>query len=233
MLAGSKNHGESMPGRDPVGGGRMRKVLGAVLLAGALMPGMGQGPAAKFSHYLLALSYAPDFCDQPEGKKDPRECGAGRRVGFIVHGLWPQGENSRGPQNCGPARPVAAATVRATLRYVPTESLIQHEWATHGTCSGLTAAEYFAALRKARDSVRIPEELDQPSRKLQFSPAEIEAKIAAANPSFPKEAFRTSCYRDGELQEIRICMNKDLSPRACGSSAGACRAGIVTMLPVK
>src|SRR6476661_4613206 len=96
--------------------------------------------APQFSYYLLVLSYAPDFCDQPQGTKDPRECGSGRRVGFIVHGLWPQGDDSRGPQNCGSARPVSRAILQATLPYIPTESLIQHEWATHGTCSGLSTA---------------------------------------------------------------------------------------------
>ena len=119
------------------------------------------------------------------------------------------------------------------MRYIPTESLIQHEWAAHGTCSGLSAADYFAALRKARDAVTLPADLNQPSQKMQFSPAQIESKLAAANPRFPKTAFRTSCYRDGELQEIRVCLNKDLTPRACGPSAGECTAATVTLLPVR
>jgi ribonuclease T2 len=187
----------------------------------------------QFSYYLLVLSYAPDFCDQPQGNKDPRECGAGRHVGFVVHGMWPQGETSRGPENCGRASPVSLDIIQATLSYIPTESLIQHEWATHGTCSGLNAADYFAALRKARDSVTLPADLNQPAQKLQLSPAQIESKIAAANASFPKTAFRTSCYRNGELQEVRVCLGKNLSARACGPSAGECTARSVTLLPVR
>ena len=186
-----------------------------------------------FSYYMLVLSYAPDFCDQPQGNKDPRECGAGRHVGFVVHGLWPQGETSRGPEFCGPASPVAQAIIQATLRYIPTESLIQHEWAAHGTCSGLSAADYFAALRKARDSIKLPPGLDQTARQQQLSPAQIESQVAAANPALPRTAIHTSCYRNGELEEIRICFNKDLSPRACGPSAGECSAASVTLLPVR
>ena len=210
-------------------------LLACVLLSAPAdaQSGKKKKAAPQFSYYLLVLSYAPDFCDQPQGNKDPRECGAGRHVGFIVHGLWPQGETSRGPENCKPASPVSNAIVQATLKYVPTESLIRHEWTAHGSCSGLSVADYFAALRKARDSVTLPAALDQPSRKLQLSPAQIESDIAAANPSFPKAAFRTSCYRDGELQEVRICLNKDLSPRACGPSAGECTLGSVTLLPVR
>jgi len=216
------------------------RALTAVLLPCLILAGMAQAQsrarrtsgAADFSYYLLVLSYAPDFCDQPNGNKDFRECGAGRRVGFVVHGLWPQGENSRAPENCG-GSPVSQAIVQATLSYIPTESLIQHEWATHGTCSGLTASDFFAALRKARDSVAIPAGLNQPSQELRFTPGQIESKFAAANPRYPGAAFRASCYRDAELQEVRVCLNKDLSPRACGASAGKCAVANVTMLPVR
>jgi len=189
-------------------------------------------PGPTFAYYLLSLSYAPDFCAQPAGDKDPRECGAGRHAGFVVHGLWPQGTSGRGPEKCGSASPVSQDIIRVTLNYVPTESLIQHEWATHGTCSGLSAADYFAALRKARDSVTIPDDLKQPAVQLQLSPAELETKLAATNPSFPKEAFRVSCYKDGELQEARICFNKDLTPRACTASAGECAAPNIQIRPV-
>jgi len=125
---------------------RSPNLLAAAIALFTLLSSIPAAP--QFSHYLLVLSYAPDFCAQPQGKKDPRECGAGRRVGFIVHGLWPQNETSRGPQNCGPASPVSKAIVQTTLKYIPTESLMQHEWDAHGTCSGLSAADYFAALRK-------------------------------------------------------------------------------------
>lgn len=177
-----------------------------------------------FSYYLLSLSYAPDFCAQPTGNKDFRECGSGRHIGFVVHGLWPQIEGNRGPENCGSASPVSEEIVRATLPYIPTESLIQHEWATHGTCTGLKAADYFALVRRARDMVQIPNELAAPGAQLQMGSSEVEAKFAAANPNFPRGAFRVSCYRDTELQEVRIALNKDLSPRMYGSGGGSCGA---------
>jgi ribonuclease T2 len=218
----------------------MKRILPCILMC-LLVAGAADARSRKkkqqsetsFSYYLLSLSYAPDFCAQPAGNKDPRECGAGRRVGFVVHGLWPQGENSRGPENCGPARPVAQDIVRGVLAYMPTESLIQHEWASHGTCSGLSAADYFALVRRARDLVKIPADLNAPAAQLHLSSAEIESRLAAANPDFPRGAFRVSCYRDAELQEVRIAFNKDLSPRAAGGSAGSCAAGTVLLRPVR
>jgi len=187
---------------------------------------------ATFSYYLLSLSYAPDFCAQTTGDRDPRECGAGRRIGFVVHGLWPQREGGRGPEDCGSARPVSEDIIRMTLAYIPSESLIQHEWTTHGTCTGLSSADYFAFVRRARDSVKIPDDLKAPERQLQLGSSEVEAKFAGANPNFPKGAFRVSCYRDAELQEVRISLNKDLSPRVYGSGGGSC-ARTVLMRPVR
>jgi ribonuclease T2 len=216
----------------------IRTVAFIVLGSIAVIPLQARGrkpPRSKkqppFAYYMLVLSYAPDFCAQPAGDKDPLECGDGRQVGFVVHGLWPQGETTRGPENCGSAGPIAEATIQQMLDYFPTESLIQHEWKAHGTCSGLSVEDYFAAVKKARDSVRIPDELT-PTSSQSMKPADVEDKVAGANPAFPKTAFRSSCYPDKELQEIRICLDKDLSPRACGSSAGRCSAQEVTLLPV-
>ncbi|MCU1237292.1 MAG: ribonuclease [Candidatus Solibacter sp.] len=183
-----------------------------------------------FSYYVLSLSWAPDFCANSNARSSA-ECAPGRKLGFVVHGLWPQGDTTRGPQNCG-GSPVSQSIVQTMLNYFPTSSLIQHEWTTHGTCTGLRASEYFAMVRKARDSVQIPDQLKSPTQTQTLTPGQIEAAFAAANPSFPKEAFRTSCTA-GALQDVRVCFNKDLSPRACSPSAGECNAQAIKVLPVR
>src|ERR1017187_5663910 len=217
----------------------MRKLIPSVLLIAALVATMPltaakkkKNAAATFSYYLLTLSWAPDFCAQAGSNGNPAECGTGKKIGFVVHGLWPQADSGPSPSNCGPASPVAQNIVQLMLNYIPTASLIQHEWATHGTCSGLSAADYFAAVRKARDSVSTPADFKAPAQTLTLSPATIEQDFAAANPSFPKAAFRTSCTA-GALQEARICFGKDLSPMACTSSAGECNSGSMNVLPVR
>ena len=188
------------------------------------------GAGGPFDYYMLTLSWAPDFCAAPGGKKDARECGAGRHVGFVVHGLWPQANAGRGPENCGPASPVAQGIVNVMLNYFPTAGLIQHEWSAHGTCSGVSAAEYFAMVRKARDGVRIPAAFEGFTRPLEESAGEIEGQFAAANPGFPKGAFRATCT-GGTLQEARICFDKNLKPQACTASAGECRMPSMRVLP--
>jgi ribonuclease T2 len=184
-----------------------------------------------FDYYLLALSWAPDFCDRPNVQKDPRECGPGRRVGFVVHGLWPQLEDGGHPAQCAPARPVARDIVQRTLALIPSEGLIQHEWRDHGTCSGLSPAAYFDAVRRAHDAIVIPADFIQPNHRINASPAEIEAKFTAANPRF-RNSLRIACS-GGELTEVRVCMGKDLSPHACSTQDRECPVPQVTMLPVQ
>jgi ribonuclease T2 len=189
--------------------------------------------AADFDYYLLTLSWAPDFCAQAKGgQKDPAECGTGRKVGFVVHGLWPQTNAGRGPESCGHASPVSAAIVQLMLNYIPTASLIQHEWQTHGTCTGLSAADYFALVRKARDSVSLPPQFQAPAQRQTLSPSAIEAAFQSANAGFPAGAFRTSCT-GGTLQEARVCFAKDLTPIACTASAGECSSSSIGVLPVR
>jgi ribonuclease T2 len=188
------------------------------------------GVPGQFDYYVLSLSWAPDFCAQAGGKKTANECGTGRHIAFVVHGLWPQFNTKIGPENCGPASPVSESIVKLTLNYIPTASLIQHEWGTHGTCSGLNANDFFAQVRKARDSVQIPTQLSSLAQKTQASATQIEGEFAAANPTFPATAFRATCT-SGMLQEVRVCLDKNLAPRACTSSAGECAMPSMKILP--
>jgi ribonuclease T2 len=205
-------------------------ILGLVFLtvAGAAHRRKGKS-AAAFDYYLLSLSWAPDFCAGPGGNKDPLECAPGRRLGFVVHGLWPQSNMGRPPENCGSVAPVSAAIVSIMLNYMPGQSLIQHEWTTHGSCVGVSADQYFASVRQARDSVHIPAQLTSPTQTLSESAAQIEDQFAAANPGFPKSAFRATCV-NGKLQEARVCLDKNLKPQPCTATAGECTAPVMTIL---
>ena len=184
-----------------------------------------------FDYYLLSLSWAPDFCDRPNVQKDPRECGPGRRLGFVVHGLWPQLDDGGHPSQCTAARPVAQNIVQRALNLIPGEGLIQHEWRDHGTCSGLSSAAYFDLIRRAYESVSIPADFRQPDRRLDLSPRDIEARFISANPKL-KDSLRVACS-GGELSEVRVCLSKDLSPRACTVHDAECPAGRIGMLPVR
>jgi ribonuclease T2 len=210
-------------------------VLSILLLTTALARSRrGKGSSiqpGQFDYYILALSWAPDFCDRPTVQHDARECGPGRRLGFVVHGLWPQLDDGGHPSQCAPARPVAQNIVQRTLALIPSEGLIQHEWRDHGTCSGLSTAAYFDTVRRAYESVVIPPDFRQPDRRIDASPQDIEAKFLSANPRL-RNSLRVACS-SGELSEVRVCLAKDLSPRACSAHDTECSASRIGMLPVK
>ena len=189
------------------------------------------GQAGNFDYYLLSMSWAPGFCAQPSGHHTDLECGKGRHVGFVVHGLWPQRNDGVRIENCGSASPVSSEIVNSMLPLMPDAGLIQHEWKTHGTCSGLAAADYFALIRKAVETVHIPDVLKAPTDQTEASPGGIEGKFAEANGS-AKEDFRTACPNN-ELREIRVCLTKDATLMACPVDLAECKAGEILVRPVQ
>ena len=40
--------------------------------------------------------------------------------------------------------------------------------------------------------------------------------IASANPGLDRDKLTVTC-RDGHIQEVRICLTRDLEPRRCGA----------------
>ena len=217
------------------------RILGCLTLAVVLVPlslpqshgrNYGEHTApGEFDYYLLSLSWAPGFCARPNARPDSLECASGHRVGFVVHGLWPQLDNGDHPSQCAKARPVAQDIVKRTLVYIPDPGLIQHEWRDHGTCSGLSPAAYFDTVRRAADSVNIPADLRQLNQRITASPHDITAKFVFANPQM-RDSIRVTCS-GGDLAEVRICLGKDLSPRACGVNNFGCTAPSIAILPLR
>ena len=116
------------------------------------------------------------------------------------------------------------------LPYMPSPGLIQHEWATHGTCTGLTEDAYFTKIMLARATVQIPVQISSITDTETESPGRVEEQFAAANPTFPKGAFRTSC-QGGAFTEVRACFDKNLKGRACTASVGECASPMLTVRP--
>lgn len=182
--------------------------------------------AADFSYYMLVWSYTPNYCAQPGVRRGARECSGGAPP-FLIHGLWPQNENGRGPENCGKAPPVPANIVKEMLRYMPDEAAIQREWTKHGSCAGLSAPDYFATVRRLADSMRMPGRYADVRSLLHVSPQAIENDFGQTNPGIPRDGFRVSCYADHGLQEVRICFGKDLIARPCTGAPDCSQVNVV------
>lgn len=193
-----------------------------------------QGTPGQFDFYVLSLSWSPSFCESGGGRGNSDEqCKRGRPFAFVVHGLWPQYERGF-PQNCEqPAPWVDQKLIRSMLDIMPAYGLVIHEWRAHGTCSGLDAEAYFKTVRSASEHVKIPARFSRINDYIMVSPEEVEQAFIEANPGLAPDMISVTCD-SRRLREVRVCMNKDLSFRACPETdARACHNPRITMPPVR
>ena len=188
----------------------------------------------RFDFYVLSLSWSPSFCKESEerGRSSNEQC-RGRPYSFVVHGLWPQYERGF-PRDCQvPSPRLSRELMTSMLDLMPAPGLIYHEWDQHGTCSGLEAQAYFDLIRKARETVKIPESYAAPKTTLTVAPDEVEEAFVKSNPGLSRAAVSVTCGST-RLSEVRICMSKDLKFRDCEEiDRRACRRDKLLMPPVR
>jgi len=191
--------------------------------------GYGSNPG-QFDFYVLALSWSPSFCNSEADRRSRNQCAIGANLGFVVHGLWPQFERGS-PSYCDERNPPRAAVDRARGVF-PEEGLARYQWRKHGSCSGLSPAGYFDAVAKAREMVTVPEELRSIAPGTRKNPRDIERAFVAANRTLRPGMLSVTCTR-GQLQEVRVCMSKDLKTfRPCPEVADrSCPIGSVSVPP--
>jgi len=115
---------------------------------------------------------------------------------------------------------------------MPSRALVAHEWEKHGTCTGLATEAYFQQARHAYEEIAVPARYRSPDDALRVTAADVRAAFRAANPSLPADALAVLC--NGKfLTEVRICLSKDLAPRACGKRMGDTCEGDAIMRPVR
>ena len=171
--------------------------------------------------YTLALSWSPEFCrahrDDPQSAL---QCG-GRmgRFGFILHGLWPEGEPGRWPQWCSGKQP-APETLRRNLCLTPSPGLLAHEWAKHGSCMARTPEGYFRAGSALMRSVHLPD-MVRLSRLQGLTAGDLRTALVEATPFLRPETIRVKANARGWLQEVHLCYGRDFLPATCADRGAA------------
>ena len=188
---------------------------------------------APFDYYVMTLSWSPGFCDLGGAAKAPQQCAAGAGNGFVVHGLWPNSRSGPNPEDCDYADP-SSVQLSAARGLYPSQGLARYEYLKHGTCTGLSARDYFAAVRHARDQLAIPSMLQAPSERQRLSPHAIERAFIDANANLKPTNMAVTCVR-GELVDVRFCLTRDLRafatcPRVYSRS---CRSDSISVAPLR
>lgn len=213
-------------------------VLACFLAAAAQAKGPSKpkkNVAGEFDYYMLSLSWSPDYCAT---KNDKDQCKAGRKLGFVLHGLWPQYLKGF-PKDCTDEQ--LSDQSRATYQEIyPSKALIAHEWTKHGTCSGLSQTDYFDLSSKLKNEAQIPTAYQQPASPVTLTYAGFQQALQGANPSWPENSALPFCRNNGKfLSEARLCYDKSgSSPVTCSAeqikqSTKSCAQDTFLLLSVK
>ncbi len=187
-----------------------------LLLASPLRAASAQ--TGDFDYYILAMSWAPTFCTLTGLREGSRECTDGSQRGFVLHGLWPQNEDGW-PEFCRTSQSDPSRADTAAMADIAGSSgLAWHQWKKHGRCTGLSSDDYFAASRKAFQSVRVPDVFSGLAKDVELPVSVVEEAFIEANPGMIANGITVTCDEE-RISEVRICLTKDLQPRECGEDA--------------
>lgn len=187
-----------------------------------------EGPSARepqrilpIGGYTLAITWLAENCRKGRssgvGALDCRaRAGKG---GFVLHGLWPDGESRDWPQWCATPAPLPPATLRAHYCATPSVQQTQHEWAKHGTCMpGYDAERYLAVSRSLFAGLHMPNlralSYGRPTR------SSIRRLFADANPGMTPDMINLNVTRQGWLEELWVCLDKRMRWTRCAAAMG-------------
>ena len=198
--------------------GQMIRLLKTFCLALVFTtPAVADGEhAGDFDYYVMSLSWTPSWCELEGDDRDSPQCDVDKGFGFTLHGLWPQYETGW-PSYCRTSeRDPSRGQTEAMADIMGTSGLAWYQWKKHGRCAGLSPDEYYETAREAYASVTRPEIFHALPRELHLPPSVIEAAFLDVNDSIAPDGLTVTC-KGGMIQEVRICLTKDLEPRICGA----------------
>ncbi len=212
---------------------RLRRLLSAAILTLSALstaqtptqaPTAADNTPGHFDYFLLDMPWGPVFCSSI--KDVSATCKP--QHGFVLHGLWPQNNNDTWPQFCANIPP--PQNLASHLDITPDLALLEHEWNKHGTCSGLTPQQFFAAEHAAFARVQKPTALIELTPNRTFTPLYLLNMFQLANPDFPPGSFSLSC-KNGHLTAVEACFSKSLQPIRC-QGLKSCNEQVVTFDPL-
>lgn len=174
--------------------------------------------------YQFVLSWSPNHCHVVSGQEldDTKawdrtfQC-ENNHFGFVVHGLWPQAKGSsnkkNSPRSCEPSERLPKTLLEKNLCTVPGVALMQNEWSEHGTCVTNDPEKYFGQIQSLAARFRPGDIRLTPG---DHTAAEVRDAVVAVNPALlQRKHVGVRADKNRNLQEIYICLRKNLQPMIC------------------
>lgn len=180
------------------------------------LPALAEGEkAGKFDYYVMSLSWSPNWCELEGDARNSPQCDPRHDHGWILHGLWPQFHRGY-PSYCPTVeRPPSRSMTNEMADIMGTGGLAWHQWKKHGTCTGLSAPQYYALSREAYATVVRPSVFRKLTKDVKLPASVVEEAFMKANPTLESDGVTITC-KSGHIQEARICLSRDLKPLPCG-----------------
>lgn len=221
------------------------------LIAALLLPILAIGASAQDgemggrTRFILAASWEPAFCATNQKKAECRDekPNAYDATNFSLHGLWPmrqqycdvsqdlQRSDRDKDWNSLPQVPLSTKTRSVLAKAMPgTQSgLERHEWVKHGTCTKMSADDYFGV------GVHLVGALNASAVRDLFAanigkPVKAEAIKAAFDKSFGPGAgdrVKMSCRRAGN---VRMISELTIGLSEAAGAASAKSAGLADLI---
>ncbi|UWR26786.1 ribonuclease T2 [Sulfitobacter sp. S223] len=194
----------------------MRRIYLALLLSFSALCARAEGErAGEFDYFVMALSWSANWCALEGDARRSPQCDASADYGWILHGLWPQFHRGY-PSFCQTAqRPPSRGITAQMADIMGTPGLAWHQWKKHGSCTDLTAEDYYALSRRAYETVTRPAIFRKLDRTVKLPASVVEEAFLKENPDLNPDSITITC-RKGYIQEARICLSRDLEPVPCG-----------------
>jgi len=193
----------------------MRPIFIALLLSLPLTARAEGERAGAFDYYVMALSWSANWCALEGDARNSPQCDTSEDHGWILHGLWPQFHRGY-PSYCKTAkRPPSRGMTADMADIMGTGGLAWHQWKKHGTCTNLSAGDYYALSREAYASIIRPPVFRKLDRTVKLPASVVEDAFVKDNPGLTRDQITITC-RQGHIQEARICLSRDLTPVPCG-----------------
>jgi ribonuclease T2 len=186
-----------------------------------------KGEGQSFDYFLLSLQWPGSICKH----LSPCHVPSTATNNFTIHGLWPDRDNAKYPENCeskaGEFDPSIITPFISKLRTLWTDykpnsepSFWAHEWNKHGTCASIlpnfeTQQQYFEATMALLQKLQVTAALERHS----IVPHESEKyQVSALKEALKKELGAepsVTCGDKGHINELRFCVTKDLQLFEC------------------
>lgn len=171
-----------------------------------------QGNPGIFDYYSLTLLWAPNYCADQEG--GPDACSGKRHLGFVLRSLSPMFETGLWPEYCSEQTMTSLDRANHATLY-PAMTLMERDWAQHGTCSDLSASSFLQLGKDLLASVKIPAVFGAADQRL--TREEVLNAFTEANPDLPENALTVNCT-DRYFNSVHLCYDKTGTlPTACSA----------------